>query len=421
MFFYHLFIRLYPFVAWLIHFFNPKADLWLKGRKGLFKKLSATFHNNKKPVIWLHAASLGEFEQGLPLLEDIRKNYPEYLIVITFFSPSGYEIRKDHPIADHVFYLPMDSALKANRFFNIVQPSLVLFVKYEFWYYYLKEAHHREIPVLLISGIFRKDQLFFKWYGNVYRKMLGFFSKIFVQTLESETLIKHLDLKEPPIISGDTRFDRVLTIAENFTSIPLIEQFCEAHQVIIAGSTWTEDDEALEHFVNTYPEIRFIIAPHDVGEERIAECQKLYKHNILYSDFESLRLKNSALPEKVNTLIINNIGMLSRMYHYATISYVGGGFGDDGIHNVLEAAVHGKPVVFGPVYDKYFEASELLDSGGGISVNDALELESELNHLLKNVDDLTMRGEQASNYVKTKAGATQKVMDYIEAKRLLTN
>jgi len=419
MFLYRIFIWLYPKVVWLVSFSNQKADKWLKGRKAIFKELSATFHTNGSPVIWMHCASLGEFEQGLPVLEKLRKQYPGYKLLLTFFSPSGYEVRKNHPAVDHVFYLPMDSPSNASLFLNIVQPSLIVFVKYEFWYYYLHEAKHRNIPLLLVSGIFRKNQLFFKWYGGVNRKMLSYFSYLFVQNNASAELLQTIGVHENVMVSGDTRFDRVISIADNFESIPLIDQFCKDEPTIVAGSTWTEDDEELDHFANTNPSIKCIIAPHDIEEERLKECLVLYKHSILYSDYEKAVLSGAGVPENINVLIIDNMGMLSRLYHYAAICYVGGGFGGDGIHNILEAAVYGRPVVFGPEYDKYFEADELLDCGGAFTIEDALELEKLLKELFS---DTNMYGEAADasrEYVKSRSGASEKVIRYIQEKRLL--
>jgi 3-deoxy-D-manno-octulosonic-acid transferase len=419
MFLYRIFIWIYPKIAWLLGFFNPKARLWHKGRKGIFKKLSAAFHKNTSPVIWMHCASMGEFEQGLPVLENLRREYPNHRILLTFFSPSGYEVRKNYSGVDHVFYLPMDSPSNAGRFFNIVQPSLVLFVKYEFWYYYLQEAKERNIPLLLVSGIFRKDQLFFKWYGGVNRKMLSFFSFLFVQNNASANLLQSIGYSQQVVISGDTRFDRVISIANNFEPIPVIEQFCKNQTTIIAGSTWTDDDEELDHFANTNPSIKFIIAPHDIEEERLEECLTLYKHSILFSAYQKAQDSGTPVDESINTLIIDNVGMLSKLYHYATICYIGGGFGEDGIHNTLEAAVYSKPVVFGPVYDKYFEAEELLDCGGAFSIDDALQLEDLLKQLLTNHEMYQSAANASGQMVKDKAGASAKVMEYIQEKRLL--
>lgn len=416
---YRIFIWLYPKFAWLLGFSNRKARLWTQGRRGIFKKLSAAFHKNTSPVIWMHCASLGEFEQGSPVLESLRKQYPDHCIVLTFFSPSGFEVKKNYTGSDHVFYLPMDSAANANRFYNIVQPSLVLFVKYEFWYYYLSEAKQRNIPLVLISGIFRKDQLFFKWYGSVNRKMLSFFSYLFVQNQASAELLQSIGYTDQVMISGDTRFDRVISIANGFESIPVVDHFCKGQTTIVAGSTWTEDDEELDHYANTNPSIKFIIAPHDIEEERLKECLSLYKHSMLYSAYEKAQHAGKAIPAGTNVLIIDNMGMLSRLYHYATICYVGGGFGDDGIHNILEAAVYSKPVVFGPVYDKYFEADGLLDEGGAFTIGDALELENLLKEFLGSKEFYDSAAEAAGKYVRDHAGATQKAMKYIQENRLL--
>ena len=421
MVFYRLFIWLYPKVAWLLSFSNQKAKKWLEGRKGVFKKLSIEFHNNQAPVIWMHTASLGEFEQGLPVLERLKRDYPGYRILLTFFSPSGFEVRKNYSGVDTIFYLPMDSPSNATRFLNIVQPSLILFVKYEFWYFYLQEAKNRSIPLLLVSGIFRKNQPFFSWYGGLYRKMLSFYHCLFLQNPLSVQLLQSIGIKEKFILSGDTRFDRVISIFQQFTPIPLINEFCNNQTTIVAGSTWTEDDEELDHFANTHPLIKFIIAPHDIDEERLKECQLLYKNSIFYSEYENLIFTGGLPSNNINVLIIDNVGLLSKLYYYATICYVGGGFGDDGIHNILEPAVFGKPVIFGPVYDKYLEAGKLIECGGGFSIDNALELEGLIIQLLENKELLQKAGESSGIYVKSNAGSTNHVMKYIQENRLLIN
>lgn len=414
---YRLFVWLYPKAAWLLSFYNPKAGLWVKGRKHQFRKLHSVFHTNERPVVWMHCSSLGEFEQGKPLLESIRLQYPHYFILLTFFSPSGYEIRKNDPVADYICYLPMDRPYTAQKFLNIVQPSLVLFVKYEYWFYYLNEIKERNIPLLLISGVFREDQPFFKWYGGFYRKMLQCFTHLFVQNEASLSQVNQIEFADKASISGDTRFDRVIQIAEGFSSFELIERFCHQSTVIIAGSTWTEDDEALDHFVNHHPDIRFIIAPHDIDEDRLKECEKLYTHTIRYSVLKETK----QIPQGIHVLIMDNMGMLSSIYRYATIAYIGGGFGDDGIHNALEAAAFNKPIVFGPVYDKYMEAIELVEREAAFSIEDALALEEQLLLLLNDSDLIDRAGKASGDYVKEKSGACNKIMNYIQAKRLLTN
>ncbi len=436
-FFYQIFITLYPIVAKLISGKNEKARLWVDGRKDTFKRLEEAFATNKSEVLWIHCSSLGEFEQGRPIIEEIKKSNTSIKILITFFSPSGYEIRKNYEHADWVFYLPMDSATNATRFLDIVKPSLVVFVKYEFWYYYLKTIHQRNIPLLLVSGIFRDSQPFFKWYGNFNRQILNYFTKLFVQNEDSVDLLKSIGITDKVVLSGDTRFDRVFSIAQQFDPIATIETFIGNHQqVIVCGSTWLEDDEVLYHYAKTHPHVLFIIAPHDIQQARIEECVKLYPNAVRFSDF----LTDNRLPlteievelsvdgklstenqREANILIINNIGMLSRLYKYATICFVGGGFGDDGVHNVLEAAVYGKPVVFGPEYSKYFEAIALVDNGGGFSVESTIELEKIFNSLFNDTEKYNAASNSAGNYVYENVGATSIITKYIYENRLLTN
>lgn len=414
---YRIFTLLYPLGAYLICGYNNKAKFWLKGRKNIFTRMKTSFDGNTQKIIWVHCSSLGEFEQGRPLIEVIKKQYPAFKIVLTFFSPSGYEIRKDYKNADWIYYLPMDSPINAKRFLDIVKPHLIFFIKYEFWYYYLNEIKKRQIPLLLVSGTFRKDQPFFAWYGNFHRTMLQCFTHIFVQNETSATLLANIGFKQNVSVCGDTRFDRVIEIADAFEHITLIEKFIAQDQVIVAGSTWTEDDEELDHYANTHPEIKFIVAPHDIDEDRIKECLLLYKHSILFSQLGN----DQPNLESTNVVIIDNIGMLSKLYRYATICYVGGAFGDDGVHNVLEAAVYNKPVVFGPEFDKYAEAVELIDTGGGFTIESAVELEKVLNNLLKEGELYRQASFKAGNYVKNRSGATKKILQYIYENRLLTN
>lgn len=419
---YQLFVFLYPKAAWLLGWKNEKARKWVKGRKGLFKSLSSYFYQQKAPVIWIHCASLGEFEQGRPILESLKKHYSNHKILLTFFSPSGYEVEKNYSGADYISYLPMDSARNAYRFFNIVQPSLIIFIKYEFWHYYSKEASERKIPLILASGIFREDQSFFQWYGGFYRKILENFTQFFVQDEQSFKLLQKIGLGDKTIISGDTRFDRVIEIAEQFKPIPAIASFCNNATTIVAGSTWTEDDEELDHFVNKHPAIKCIIAPHEIEKERLDECLRLYKNSILFSAYEQAIIKNEAFAIEPQVLIIDNYGMLTKLYHYATVCLVGGGFGGDGVHNVLEAAVYGKPIIIGPVYDKYIEAVDLVENGGCIEVENALELEDAMNELLDTTNPLYQESAiAAKNYVYKKAGATKKILDQIQVNLLLTN
>jgi 3-deoxy-D-manno-octulosonic-acid transferase len=314
----------------------------------------------------------------------------------------------------------MDSFKTANRFYNAVQPRLVIFIKYDFWYYYLHDAARRKIPLLLVSGIFRKSQPFFKWYGGFYRGMLRCFTHLFVQTKQAAQLLAQIHVTNA-LVTGDTRFDRVLQLAANPMQYGQIEVFCGDKKVIVAGSTWSDDDEELDHYANTHTDYRFIIAPHDISEERLRECETLYKHSIRYSVFLEKAGNNETPDESINTIIIDNIGMLKYLYAYATICYVGGGFGGDGVHNVAEAAVYCKPVVFGPVYDKYIEAVNLIENNAAFYVEDALGLEEQLDELFSNTALYNQACINAGNYIKNNAGATSHVMNYIQEKRLLTN
>ena len=374
----------------------------------------------------MHCASLGEFEQGRPVIESLRKIYPDITVIISFFSPSGYEIRKDYGGADHIFYLPMDSAIHAKRWLDLVNPSLVLWIKYDYWYYYLRELRKRKIPALLVSPLFRTDQPFFKWYGNIHRLMLDSFHAFFVQNEKSKVLLETLGIQHSVFVSGDTRFDRVIDIAEALEPLPMIAEFCGSHPVIVAGSTWEEDEEELDHYANTHPEIRFIIAPHEIEEDHLKDIENLFRSTVRYSVLEN-HLKSTAkrqaqIPNGLpNVLLIDNIGMLARLYHYAHICYVGGGFGDDGVHNVLEAAVYQKPVITGPVIEKYFEVMELAEAGGVIIIDNALEAESVFTRLFKNEEEYAFHARQARDYVYARRGATEKIIRYIQENRLLTS
>ncbi|THU32051.1 3-deoxy-D-manno-octulosonic acid transferase [Niastella caeni] len=471
LFIYNIFLFLYSIGIRVTALWNPKARLWLNGRRDIWTELQETLNAERlmqnaegetsktkghkrtpkidstgakseaentagnarqletgiRKLVWMHCSSLGEFEQGRPVLEAIRQQYPHTKVLLTFFSPSGYEVRKNSSGADYVMYLPMDSKANARKFINLVQPDLVLWIKYEYWFYYLTELKKKHIPLVLISGIFRKDQPFFKWYGRLHWYMLESFNHLFVQTPKSKQLLGTIGFTNNVSISGDTRFDRVVQIAEQFKPIDAIEQFCGNSQVIVAGSTWPEDEEEMDHFANTNPHIKFIIAPHEINEEHLKEIEKLFKNSIRFSKLPTSdspvpvprnRQLNSTPP---NTLIIDNIGMLSKLYQYATIAYVGGGFGDDGVHNVLEAAVYGKPVVFGPVYDKYIEAVELAQQGGAFVINTALELEKTFNDLLTDTSAYQAGCQAARNYVYNNKGATDRVMQYIQENRLLTS
>lgn len=393
---------------------NPKAKRWVAGRKDIFSTIAASLRPGPVKPVWMHCASLGEFEQGRPLLEALKNQHPHLPIVLSFFSPSGYEVMKDYKGADHIFYLPMDSPANARKFIDAVDPQLVLWVKYEYWFYYLSTLKERRIPVLLVSGIFRDTQPFFKWYGDIWRKMLGCFSAFFVQNTVSKELLNKAGINENVFISGDTRFDRVINIMQHFTEVPKIDAFCAGPPVLVAGSTWDEDVIELLHFVNNHPDIRFIIAPHEIDTEILTDLKKQFPGSVFYSEWNPGDAAG-------NILIINNIGMLSRLYKYATVAFVGGGFGDDGVHNVLEPAVYSKPVVFGPVYHKFDEAIGLHDAGGAVSAGGPLELDVMLEGLFSDAELQKRMGTAAGKFVAERAGATEKILGYIQEKRLLTS
>ena len=410
----NIIIRLLAVAIRIASIWNIKARLWLAGRKNLIERARAALKDNKSPVIWMHSASLGEFEQGRFLIENIRKIYPGYCIVITFFSPSGYEVMKDYKGADFIFYLPEPTSKNAKRFIQLLDPKLVLWIKYDYWYHFLHELQKRKTPLLLISAIFHRRNAFFKWYGPLYSEMLRCFTWLFVQDEPSLNRLKEIGITNASV-SGDTRFDRVTDIAENFEEIPMISAFAGNAPVIVAGSTWPDDEEEIDHYANTHQEIKFIIAPHEIGEEHLKDIEKLFRHTIRYS----VLIQNKTDHTKVNTLIIDNIGMLSRLYKYATITFVGGGFGDEGVHNVLEAAVFGKPVIFGPVFNQFREAIDLLEEGAAFTIDNALDLEKTFNDLLTDNKLYRECCEASHDYVYGHKGATKKILDYIQENRLL--
>lgn len=423
---------------------NEKAGKWVEGRKNIFEKIKTTLQpvpgEIKSKIIWIHCSSLGEFEQGRPVMESLKTQYPGYKLLLTFFSPSGYEVRKNYEGSDYVFYLPMDSKKNAQKFLDLIAPDLVIFIKYDYWYHYLNEIKNRNINCLLISAVFRKDQAFFKWFGILQRKMLSCFTYIFVQTEESKQLLRRIGF-ENCSVSGDTRFDRVIEIARKFKPIPEIEKFLGSSQCIVAGSTWKEDEEALArvfHEINDL-DLKLIIAPHVINELRLKALKKIFPQAILFSQlitnppaYPGAGLNNppgsyrdeQASPGRQitrNYLVIDNIGMLSSLYKYGNINLVGGGFTKDGVHNVLEAAVYGKPVVFGANYKKYKEAVDLVESECAKSFSNYDELYHILITLLLDEDDYRQKCGSAENYIIANAGATSKIMQYIQENRLLTS
>jgi 3-deoxy-D-manno-octulosonic-acid transferase len=416
-FLYNIFLFLYKAGVSVASTFNPKARSWLKGRKNLFERLQEVISPGEK-IIWVHCASLGEFEQGLPVIESLKPKFPSYRILLTFFSPSGFEAKKDFGGVDWVFYLPLDGPRRARRFLEIVHPSIAIFVKYEFWYYFLKKIKYRKIPLILVSALFRKDMSFFKWYGGLQKKMLSRFDHLFVQNESSFQLMKSIGLENITTISGDTRYDRVVQIASVDETLPLIEKFILHGKTIIAGSTWPEDELLLQNLLPYLHSrsLRLIIAPHEISFRHITELKERFKDVLLYSELEK-----SEGQDPSSTMVIDNIGMLSRLYKYGFCCYVGGGFKTMGVHNVLEPAVYGKPVLMGPHYQKYAEATELLAAGGGKSVADHNAVIEILDLFLTDENAYRRVCMSAAQYVRQHAGATGKIISFIQENRLLTS
>ncbi len=402
-FLYNILIHLYQFIIWIASLFNPKAQLWVEGRKDILKKLEEQIDSNDK-IAWFHAASLGEFEQGRPIIETFRKQFPEYKILLTFFSPSGYEIRKNYEGADYVVYLPIDTKRNAREFIKIVQPKLVVFIKYEFWFNYLQVLSENKIPIFFASVIFRKEQHFFKWYGSWFRKMLKKASFFFVQNHESFDLLKSIGINQVEI-SGDTRFDRVFSIAQNAKKFPLIEKFAEGKKVFLAGSTWPADEEIIEKLVLQDPSLKLIIAPHEIHRERINSILKKFaSHKVLkYSEADEKSIS------KAQILIIDGMGFLSGLYQYCHIAYIGGGFGK-GIHNILEAATFGKPVIFSPNYQRFAEAVELVELKGAFVISNSSEIISITEKLINNDIAWHSASSICKEYVLKKKGATELIL-----------
>ncbi|MEL7120150.1 MAG: glycosyltransferase N-terminal domain-containing protein [Bacteroidota bacterium] len=356
--------------------FNNKAKLWVKGRQNWRKQLKKV--NTDANTIWMHCASLGEFEQGRPLLEAIKNQHPNYQIVLTFFSPSGYEIRKNYQGADHIFYLPLDTAGNARHFINGIKPDVVVFVKYEFWYFFLQELKQRNIPTYLISALFRPDQAFFKWYGGLFKSMLFTFKHIFVQQEDSAHLLNEKLNLENLTVAGDTRIDRVIRIAEESKRYELVDYFCADKKVFVIGSSWPEDEAILLPFIQNdiNDKWKVIIAPHEIGETHIKQIEQ--QLDVPYVRYTEARKNDQLLNSKV--LIVNNIGMLSSLYRYGKLAYIGGGFGK-GIHNILEPAAFKLPIVIGPKYQKFNEAIHLIQNKCAISVHNQEELKSAFKQL----------------------------------------
>lgn len=401
-------IRLYHFAACVAALFSAKAKLFCDGRKGVFEKLLKEVEQNHSPHIWFHCSSFGEYEQGRPVLHKLKASYPDHRIVLTFFSPSGYAQGVKDAAADCVLYLPSDSVAHARKWISLLNPSLAVFVKYDFWFHYMNELSSKKIPFVYVSAIFRSNQFFFKSWAQSFLSILRKASAFYVQNHSSAELLKQHGIHRV-VVTGDTRFDRVVQLPGTPFSDAVIENFSKTDEpVIVAGSTWPQDHKLLAEYINKNPSAKMILIPHEVNESSISSFTSLCnKKSILYSQADHLHQPQASV------LIIDRIGMLSKIYRYATWCYIGGGFGK-GIHNILEGAVYGKPVVFGPHYHKFAEAVRLIQLGGAFAVSDAAQLQTVFNKFIATKEFTEHAGAVSKNFVSENAGATDAVMKQLQ-------
>ena len=406
MFLYNISIVLYYIVVAFVSLWDKKAKQWIIGRKDIFKRMAEVISPEDK-VVWIHAASLGEFEQGRPVIEKIREQQPEYKILVTFYSPSGYEIRKNYAGADYIFYLPIDTPGNAKKFLDVAHPEIAIIVKYEFWLNLLSELKRRGVRTYLISAIFRRNSIFFRSYGSIWRQALDSFEQMFVQNEESKELLHEIGF-DNVVVAGDTRFDRVAEIALNVKKVPIVERFKGDSPLFVAGSTWGPDEEILQTLINDNPQIKFVVAPHEMENSRIERIIAQTKGGAVRytccneeSDFS-----------KTQVLILDTIGILSSVYGYATWSYIGGGFGV-GIHNTLEAATFGLPIAFGPNYQKFKEARDMVALGAATKVESAEDLSAWFAPLRDDKSALQRAGSAAKSYTQRNQGATSLIMKIV--------
>ena len=407
-FIYNFFIWAYSLIISFVSLFNNKALLWKKGRHDIFTKIDNAIKPNDR-IIWFHCASLGEFEQGRPLIEWIKKEKSEYKIFVTFFSPSGYEIRKDYAFADYIFYLPIDTAKNASRFVKLVKPEIAIFVKYEFWFNYITQIHKNNIPLYLISGVFRPEQHFFKSWGSWQREQLKKFSYFFLQDKTSAKMLEGIGINNF-MVTGDTRFDRVSEILNEKTELPIISRFKDGKKLLCAGSSWPPDEEIiLNYFKTDNGELKLIIAPHDISKNHIDEIKLNFK------EFEIITYSEANETDDYSDkqiLIIDSIGLLNKIYRYSDIAYIGGGFGV-GIHNLLEPAVYGIPILYGPNHKHFREAVEMAEDNGGFPIDGKDEFSTKLNKLLEDEIFYKESSLAAAKYINNNTGATVKIIENI--------
>jgi len=408
-FLYNLFVFFYVLGIRVASLVNEKAKLWVNGRKGILGKIEEALAGNhdKKKIAWFHCASLGEFEQGRPVMEAFREAMPDHRIFLTFFSPSGYEIRKNYPGADHIFYLPADTAEMAAKFIKILSPDIVFFIKYEYWYNYLAVLKQRGIPTYMVSAIFRPTQPFFRWYGSWFRKQLNNLTWFFVQDEDSEILLRKIGIRQVSV-SGDTRFDCVSAIANQKKPVEGIEEFCKDFLVILAGSTWPEDEKILLPFIlENKTKFKFIIAPHEVHKERIEGLMSfLGTGGLRFSQANESNIREARI------LVIDSIGILAFLYRYAFISFVGGGF-RVGIHNILEPAAFGVPVIFGPNYERFREARDLIRESGAYTIKSEEEFRTTFGYIADIPGERDRASGICSAYVTSHKGATTHILKYL--------
>ncbi|MDB5255660.1 MAG: 3-deoxy-D-manno-octulosonic acid transferase [Chitinophagaceae bacterium] len=407
---YHLGIYLYSALLFVLAIFgHKKARLWVNGRKNWQARLQEKF-KNVSSCVWFHCASLGEYELSVPLIETLKKQYPDKKILVTFFSPSGYEVKKNDTTAFHIDYLPVDSAYNARVFIDIVKPETVLFAKYDFWYYYLNILHRKKIPTYVFSATFRASQVFFQSYGGWYKQMLGCFTQLFVTNEESKQLLQQAGIHNV-LVTGDNRYDRVFSTAKQNRIFPLIEKFKAGHQLLIAGSTWPEDEVVLADLIHTnVTSLKYVIAPHEIDAAHLQQLeQKLTVKSIRYS-----LLNEQTVLDDITVIIIDNIGMLSSLYKYGNIAYVGGAF-KQGLHNILEPLSFGLPVLFGPHYKKFPEAFDFIACGGAFSIDNSMLLYNKVSELLSADVQKNIKLINAAEVAKH-IGATEKIMNFISWK-----
>jgi 3-deoxy-D-manno-octulosonic-acid transferase len=422
-FLYNILVFAIRFMLKTAALFTKKIRLFIDGRKETASKIQHVISKTDQ-VIWMHCASLGEFEQGRPILEKLKVQYPTHKLVLTFFSPSGYEVVKNYKMADVICYLPLDSRQNAKNFLDMVHPELAVFVKYEFWPNFLKELDIRKVKTILVSGIFREDQAFFKWYGGWIRKSLNAFEHFFVQDENSKTLLNGINFSNVTV-SGDTRFDRVYEITKQDNQLGFIEEFKNDNYTLVAGSTWKEDEELLVDYINNSAseKEKFIIAPHNINSEDILRLKKsISKRTALFSEkslgrtdlIQSEKTLDENKPENVQVYIIDTVGLLTKIYSYADVAYVGGGYTKSGVHNVLEPATFGVPIIIGPNYHKFIEAVDLVNAEACFVVNESKKLSVLLKKLFKSKQNRDKAGNTALKYVIEKTGATDKILYYLK-------